>query len=74
MSEWTETARRALDEYCARSRAALAGTGADANEVIEDIRLIRSQLDRCRSILNRMAGQAGHAFGESIQPVSLVMP
>ena len=38
MSEWTETARRALDEYCARSRAALAGTGADANEVIEDLR------------------------------------
>ena len=38
MSEWTETARRALEEYCARSRAALTGTGADANEVIEDLR------------------------------------
>lgn len=38
MSEWTETARRALEDYCARSRAALAGTGADANEVIEDLR------------------------------------
>lgn len=38
MSEWTETARRALDDYCARSRAALAGTDADANEVIEDLR------------------------------------
>jgi hypothetical protein len=38
MSEWTETARRALEAYCARSRVALAGTGADANEVIEDLR------------------------------------
>ncbi|MSU57760.1 MAG: PEP-CTERM sorting domain-containing protein [Pedosphaera sp.] len=38
MSEWTETARRALEDYCARSRTALAGTGADANEVIEDLR------------------------------------
>ena len=38
MIEWTEAARRALDGYCARSRAALAGTGADADEVIEDLR------------------------------------
>ena len=38
MSEWTETARRALEEYCARSRTTLVGTGADANEVIEDLR------------------------------------
>lgn len=36
--EWTETARRTLDEYCQRTRAALAGTGADADEVIEDLR------------------------------------
>ncbi len=38
MSEWTETARRALEQYCARAREALAGTGADANEVVEDLR------------------------------------
>jgi hypothetical protein len=38
MSEWTQTARRALEAYCARSRAALAGTGADAGEVVEDLR------------------------------------
>lgn len=43
----------------------------DAQDVVEDIRLIRSQLDRCRSILNRMAGQAGQAIGESIRPVSM---
>lgn len=38
MSEWTETARRAFAEYCERSRAALAGSGADADEVVEDLR------------------------------------
>ena len=38
MSEWTEPARRALNEYCDRCRQALAGTGADADEVIEDLR------------------------------------
>jgi hypothetical protein len=38
MTQWTETARRCLDEYCARSKAALAGTGADADEVIDDLR------------------------------------
>ncbi len=40
-------------------------------EVVDDIHLIRSQLDRCRSILNRMAGQAGQAVGESIQVLSV---
>lgn len=44
----------------------------EAQEVVDDIHLIRSQLDRCRSILNRMAGQAGQAIGESIQPISVV--
>jgi hypothetical protein len=38
MSEWTETARKTLNEYCARSRQLLEGTGADADEVIEDLR------------------------------------
>lgn len=38
MSEWTETARRVLEDYCARSRAAITGTGADADEVVEDLR------------------------------------
>ncbi len=38
MSEWTESARKTLDEYCARFRANLQGTGADANEVIDDLR------------------------------------
>ncbi len=43
----------------------------DAQDVVEDIHLIRSQLDRCRSILNRMAGQAGQAIGESIRPIGM---
>lgn len=43
----------------------------DAKEVVEDIHLIRSQLDRCRSILNRMASQSGQAVGESIQTLSV---
>jgi hypothetical protein len=38
MIDWTETARKILDEYCARSKTVLAGTGADADEVIEDLR------------------------------------
>lgn len=36
--EWTEKARQVLEEYCTRSRAALDGSGADAAEVIEDLR------------------------------------
>jgi two-component system sensor histidine kinase RegB len=42
-----------------------------AEEVIEDVHLIRSQLDRCRKILDRMASHAGEAIGESIEEVSL---
>src|SRR5262245_53729060 len=38
MIEWTETARRTLDEYCARAKAVLAGSGADTEEVADDIR------------------------------------
>ena len=37
-----------------------------AEDVIEDVHLIRSQLDRCRSILDRMAVAAGQAIGESL--------
>lgn len=38
MIKWTEAARRALDEYCARSKTVLAGGAADAEEVSEDLR------------------------------------
>ena len=42
-----------------------------AEEVVEDVHLIRSQLDRCRGILDRMASHAGQAIGELNQPVSM---
>ncbi|MEM7453023.1 MAG: ATP-binding protein [Planctomycetota bacterium] len=42
-----------------------------AEEVIEDISLIRSQLDRCRHILDRMASHAGQAVGETLQAITM---
>lgn len=42
-----------------------------AADVIEDVRLIRSQLERCRKIIDRMASHAGETIGESIEPVSV---
>lgn len=42
-----------------------------ADDVIEDVHLIRSQLDRCRGILDRMASHAGETIGESIQSVTI---
>ncbi len=42
-----------------------------AEDVIEDVHLIRSQLDRCRTILDRMASHAGQAIGESIQKTTI---
>lgn len=44
----------------------------EVEEVMEDIRLIRSQLERCRHILDRMAGRAGQAIGESLQAVTVL--
>jgi two-component system sensor histidine kinase RegB len=37
--------------------------------VLEDVALIRSELDQCRRILDGMASSAGQATGETIQPV-----
>jgi two-component system sensor histidine kinase RegB len=42
-----------------------------AEDVIEDVHLIRSQLDRCRNIIDRMASHAGEAIGEPITPVTI---
>ena len=38
MTQWTETARQVFDRYCARTRQSLEGSGADADEVIDDLR------------------------------------
>ena len=35
------------------------------DEIAEDVRLIRGELDRCRKILDQMSADAGHATGES---------
>ncbi|MCX6923276.1 MAG: VIT domain-containing protein [Verrucomicrobia bacterium] len=38
MSQWTDSAKARLEEYLARSRQSLAASGADPDEVIEDLR------------------------------------
>lgn len=43
-----------------------------AEDVIEDVHLIRSQLDRCRTIIDRMSSHAGEAVGEPVRQVPLV--
>lgn len=40
-------------------------------EVLEDIHLIRSQLDRCRRILDTMSSHAGEMVGEPIRAVTI---
>jgi two-component system, sensor histidine kinase RegB len=42
-----------------------------AIEVLEDVRLIRSQLERCRKIIDRMGSHAGEAVGEKLQALSI---
>jgi len=36
---------------------------------VEDVRLIRQQVDRCRAILERMATDAGESAGENLVPI-----
>jgi two-component system, sensor histidine kinase RegB len=43
----------------------LEGTNVPAS-VVEDVSLIRSELAHCRSILDRMSGNAGEAAGEQV--------
>ena len=42
-----------------------------AEDVIEDVHLIRSELDRCRKIIDRMSSHAGDTIGESIRAISV---
>jgi two-component system sensor histidine kinase RegB len=48
----------------------LEGTNAEPS-VLEDLALIRVELDQCRRILDGMASGAGQALGESLQPVKV---
>lgn len=43
----------------------LERTGTDG-ELVEDVRLIRGEVMRCRAILDRMAGHAGESAGEEL--------
>lgn len=38
MADWTNSAKAALDRYCARMRESLEGSGADAIEVTDDLK------------------------------------
>jgi two-component system sensor histidine kinase RegB len=46
----------------------LQGTSVPVS-VIEDVRLIRGELDHCKEILDRLASSAGQASGEVINPI-----
>ena len=75
MTEWTESARRAVDEYCARSTSALGGTGADATEVADDLRHhIEEEVRRSRvavvteDIVRRILARFGEPAREQEPP------
>jgi len=42
-----------------------------AEDVVDDVILIRNQLDRCRGILDRMSSHAGESIGEQMQSVTV---
>ncbi len=46
-------------------------TGKRDAELVDDVRLIRSELDRCRKILDTMAVDSGQAVGEAIRSVTV---
>lgn len=48
----------------------LSRAGADASTV-EDMRLIREEVGRCRLILDQMSGQAGRSTGEGIESATV---
>jgi two-component system sensor histidine kinase RegB len=39
--------------------------------VVEDVQLIRGELDHCREILNGLASSAGQATGEALRPMTI---
>jgi two-component system sensor histidine kinase RegB len=41
-----------------------------SDDWLEDVGLIRSELDRCRAILDQMSSDAGLSVGEAIQPAT----
>jgi two-component system, sensor histidine kinase RegB len=53
------------------SSVAAASPGAGVEPMLDDARLIREQVDRCREILDRMAGEAGETPGEPFAELTL---
>ncbi|HMO15722.1 MAG TPA: ATP-binding protein [Pirellulaceae bacterium] len=49
----------------------LASPQTHDEDVLTDVRLMRSQVDRCRKILDRMAGHAGQTVGETPREVTV---
>ena len=45
-------------------------SAAGVSEWLEDVRLVRAQVDRCRAILSRMATSAGESSGEAPERVA----
>jgi two-component system sensor histidine kinase RegB len=50
--------------------AARLGDDELHRELVDDVHLIRSELDRCRRILDRMSADAGQAIGEAVHRVA----
>ncbi len=48
----------------------LLGEDQVSRDIVDDVHLIRNELDRCRQILDRMSSQAGQTVGEMIRPVT----
>ena len=78
MTQWTENARQNFDRYCVRARESLMGTGADPEEVIDDLRrhvdeeVARAKLtvvteEDMQRILNRV-GEPANAAGAKPGP------
>jgi two-component system sensor histidine kinase RegB len=49
---------------------AIDGRGELQQAIVDDVHLIRSELERCRKILHRMSSHAGQTVGEVIQATS----
>jgi two-component system sensor histidine kinase RegB len=54
----------------AKEAEAMSRTASLPEELAEDLSLIRSEVERCRRILNRMAVGAGQVIGESFSEVT----
>lgn len=59
-----------LEYQLAQESNGLTGS-SDLSEAVEDARLIRREVDRCRDVLQQMSTQAGESTGEALQSLPL---